>query len=276
MSKSNTSRQTADVYQMVTDRIIEAMEQGIIPWRKTWKGGFLFAQNYVTNHVYQGINAILTNLSPYDTPFFMTFLQVKERGGMIKKGAKSIPIVYWIIGYKDQEGKVLTQEEAQNTTDSVKFMYPRYFRIFNIEDIEGIEFEIPNRFFNHFEPIDRCEKIIAGMPNRPTLDFRYRKSASYNVFEDRVKMPQKEQFDTVEDFYATLWHEIIHATGHSSRLNREEVMQVTEFGSLTYSREELLAEIGAAFLCNITGIETPAISRKCPCIYSRLVAGTQK
>ena len=258
-TKSKTPTAPADVYQLVTDRIIAALEEGQIPWRKCWKSGHFVPQNYVTKHVYQGINALLTALSPYDIPYFMTFMQVKKLGGFIRKGAKSIPIVYWKVVYKDTDGKTITEEQARELTEVNKRMYVRYYSVFNISDIEGITFDIPEIPKNTVNPIDRCEQIIEHMPKRPTLDFRYRNSASYNVLLDRVKMPQMNQFDTREDYYATLFHEVVHSTGHSSRLNREELMAATEFGSMEYSKEELTAEIGAAFLCNFCQIEQPQL-----------------
>ena len=149
-------------------------------------------------------------------------------------------------------------------TEVDKRMYVRYYSVLNLADIEGITFDIPEIPKNTVNLIDRCEQIIEPMPKRPRLDFRYRNSASYNVLLDRVKMPQMNQFDTREDYYATLYHELNHSSGHSSRLNREELMASTEFGSMVYGREELVAEIGAAFLCNFCQIEQPQLVENSP------------
>lgn len=248
-----------DVYEMITARILEALEAGRIPWRKSWRGGAIYAQNYATKHIYRGINALLTSLSPYDVPYFMTFKQVKKMGGSIKKGAKSLPIVFWNASYRDADGKKLSEEEARGRGDAKKKMFLKYFRVFNIEDIEGIDFELPKMELNAFEPIKKCESLIEHMPSGPSIENTMSDKACYSPVLDSVFMPLPGQFDSEAEYYGTLMHELVHATGHSSRLNREELMSKAKFGSLTYTKEELTAEIGAAFLCNIAGIETPAL-----------------
>ncbi len=248
-----------DVYQMITERILEALEACRIPWRKTWKGGAAEAQNYVSKHVSRGINALLTNLSPYDSPYFMTFKQVKKLGGSIKKGAKSLPIVFWNASYRNADGSKISEEEARGQAGVQKSMFLKYFRVFNIEDITGIDFELPTPELNSFDPIEQCEKIIKQMHNCPGIESKLSDRACYHTVLDTIYMPLLGQFESSEEYYGTLMHELIHATGHHSRLNRDEVMTRTKFGSLTYTKEELTAEIGAAFLCNIAGIETPAL-----------------
>lgn len=248
-----------DVYEMITARILEALEAGRVPWRKSWKGGAIYAQNYATKHVYRGINALLTSLSPYDIPYFMTFKQAKKMGGSIKKGAKSLPIVFWNAIYRDGEGRKLSEEEARARGEVQKRMFLKYFRVFNIEDIEGIDFDLPEIVLNNFDKIEKCEALIENMPNGPSIENTLRDSACYVSILDSVFMPLPGQFESEEEYYGTLMHELVHATGHSSRLDREELMSQAKFGSLTYTKEELTAEIGAAFLCNISGIETPAL-----------------
>lgn len=247
--------QMVDVYQLVTDQIVEALAQGRIPWRKTWQG-VGFACNYVTKHIYTGINALLTNLSPYEVPYFITLKQANALGGKVKRGAKSLPIVYWKISYKDHAGKVVVDEARFGEPDLQKLFFARYYRIFNISDVEGIDFQTPEIFHTH-DPLDQCEKIITGIPSPPTIRFGGNQPY-YAPPIDTVQMPGINQFESPEAYYATFFHELIHSTGHVSRLMREEVMGTVKFGSLIYSQEELTAEIGAAFLCRMAGIDNPA------------------
>lgn len=247
-----------DVYQMVTDRIIEAIESGTVPWRKTWKGGDTDPQNFVSGHRYRGINALLAALSPYDMPYFLTFKQAKTLGGHIKKGASGLPIVFFKFSYLDKNRKPVSAEAAENRKDIIKVPIARYFSVFNIEDTEGIDYNLPEMAeVNDLEPIRRAEALIENMPKPPIIREAFRKSASYSPLVDTVNMPLVGQFQTAEEYHSTKFHELIHATGHQSRLAREGITaEAINFGSPTYSREELVAEIGAAFLCNKAGIET--------------------
>ncbi|MDW3650999.1 MAG: zincin-like metallopeptidase domain-containing protein [Bacteroidia bacterium] len=247
--------QTVDVYQFITDQIVKALEQGRIPWRKTWQG-VGYARNYVTKHIYTGINAILTNLSPYEVPYFITLKQANALGGKVRREAKSLPIVYWKISYKDQEGNIVVDEDRFGQDDLTKLFFARYYRVFNISDIEGIDFQLPETPHTH-DQLDQCERIIASIPNPPTI--RFGGSEPYYAPPiDTVQMPVLNQFESPEAYYATFFHELVHSTGHVSRLMREEVMGTVKFGSLIYSQEELTAEIGAAFLCRVVGIDNPA------------------
>lgn len=247
-----TTKQKTDVCQLVTDRIIEALEQGVIPWRKTWNG-VPYAQNYVSKRAYSGINALLTNLSPYDVPYFITLKQANQLGGKVRKGSKSIPIIYWKVIYKDQDGHTVPEKESEERTDLQKLFFARYYRVFNIADIEGVSFDLPEASHNH-NRIEACDQLIQKIKNLSVIRHGGNK-AYYAPPLDKIQMPALNQFESPEAYYATLFHEIIHSTGHHSRLNRDEVMQTAEFGSPIYSQEELIAEIGAAFMCNLIGIE---------------------
>lgn len=250
-----TTDRRVDVYQMVTDRIVAALEAGTIPWSKTWQG-YGFARNYVTKHEYTGINALLTNLSPYAVPYFLTLKQANTLGGRVKKGSKSLPIVFWSIRYRDTEGRYYAEEEAAGKPDLQKLFLARFYRIFNIEDVTGIEWQLPTQNRSH-DFIPMCEQMIDFIPNPPEIKIGG-SQAFYAPPIDTVQMPSLSQFDAPEAYYATFFHELVHSTGHSSRLNRDEVMGKVRFGSLEYSQEELVAEIGSAFLCNQVGIETPS------------------
>lgn len=255
-----TTPQTAtrDLYREVTNKIIAMIEQGVAPWRRTWST-YGLARNYATGHIYTGINLILMNNTAHPVPYFLTFNQVKEQNGQIRKGAKAEMVIYFNVYYKDNQDRTLSKDEAHNRSNNgeeiqvLKFI--KYYNVFNIADIEGIKFKIPEIELQPNEKIERCESIIEQMPNRPELRSIDGNRAFYSPALDFVNMPAIEQFETAEDYYATYFHELTHSTGHASRLGREEVTNPQAFGSKPYSREELVAEMGASFLCSSVQID---------------------
>jgi antirestriction protein ArdC len=126
--------------------------------------------------------------------------------------------------------------------------------VFNIEQVSGIVYESAVKRLSEFEKNENCEAITAGYKDRPEIT-HLRQQASYSPSDDVVNMPIKESFESSQEYYATLFHELVHSTGHSKRLDREGVKDLNVFGSETYSKEELVAEMGASFLCARTGIE---------------------
>ena len=264
-TQTATTPQTGnrDLYREVTDKIIRMIENGVAPWRRTWST-YGLARNYATKHIYTGINMILMNNTEHAVPYFMTFNQIQERGAQIRKGAKAQMVIYFNVYYKDANDRNLTKFEAQTRAERgeeiqvLKFI--KYYNVFNIADIEGIEFEIPEMELKPNEKIEKCETIIENMPNRPELRSIDGNRAFYSPTHDFVNIPAIEQFETAEDYYATYFHEEIHATGHAKRLKREEVMNPQKYGSQPYSREELVAEMGASFLCAVCQIDFDGIT----------------
>lgn len=247
---------TTDLYTKVTDKIIAMLEQGTIPWRKTWSG-YGLARNYATNHIYTGINMILMNNTPHSIPCFMTFNQIKEREGRIRKGAKAEMVMYFNVMLKDKDGNKLSHEEAQaRSRDEVKVnRFLKYYSVFNVADIEGIEFTYPGVELQPHEKIEKCESIIWNMPQLPEIIEEDANRCYYDSVHDVVNMVQIGQFHTPEDYYATFFHELCHATGHRKRLARPAIIEPDKFGGKSYSEEELVAEIGASYLCASVGID---------------------
>jgi antirestriction protein ArdC len=249
-------QQTAigSLYDEVSNRIINMIEKGVAPWRKTWST-YGLARNYVSGRLYTGINYILMNNTGHPIPYFATFNQIKELGGSIKKGTEANMVIYFKVYYKDSDDKTLTPEVAkgryQNGEDIRVLRFIRYYNVFNVEDIEGIDID-HSRFsevkLSDNEKISRCEDIIMNMPNPPDLRQIDANRAFYSPAQDFINLPYIGQFETSEHYYATYFHELIHATGHSSRLARAEVMDFSGFGTKPYSKEELVAEMGASFL----------------------------
>lgn len=225
-----------DVYQIITDRIIGLLEAGTVPWRRPWKGGEQAPRNFVSRKAYRGINLFLLHAAGFASPFWLTFRQVQSLDGRVKKGEKSFPVVFW---------KVFEEQEDNGESKRVPFL--RYHSVFNVAQCEGITVPAPPEVNGAFQPIEKCDAVVAGMPCPPAI-LHGGARACYSPREDRVTMPEATMFESPAAYYTTLFHELTHATGHLSRLNRKEVTDPVQFGSNPYSREELVAEMGAAYL----------------------------
>lgn len=230
------------VYEIVTEKILAALDKGIVPWRKPWNS-LGKASNLITRKPYRGINALVLNCLPYSSsPWYLTFKQVDSLGGSVKKGTKGIPVVFWNFIKNEEEEKVIP--------------FLRYYTVFSVEDCTGLEKRIPVTETVVFSPIEEAERIVAEMPNRPEIVNVFGNKAFYQPSRDKITMPKPEQFPKTEEYYSTLFHEMAHSTGHESRLKRfNPDTEISPFGSADYSREELVAEITAAFLCQESGID---------------------
>ena len=235
-------------FEVITDRILAALDEGTIPWRKPWKCGGA-PRNLVTGKPYRGLNVFLTIMQGYASPYWLTFKQAQEKGGQVKKGEKGTPIIYWNWQKRQVEDQDGDLEEKQ-----VPFM--RYYTVFNLAQIDGIA--IPQDQSNTFAPIVSCEDVITNMPQAPVIESGWAR-ASYNPVADIVRMPPRSAFKSEAGYYSTLFHELTHSTGHASRLDRKTITEMAAFGSEDYSKEELIAELGAAFLCGHAGIEQEII-----------------
>lgn len=233
------------VYELVTNRIISELENGVVPWRKPWVSGGL-PKNFVTKKAYRGINCLLLHLSGFVEPYYLTFQQIKKLGGSVKGGSRSQIVVYW--------NWIESKTETDSKGEPVVHPLLKYYRVFNIEQVTGITYESAVKQFNEFEKNDQCEGIVTGYVDRPEIT-NLKQQAFYNPAADIINLPVKESFASSQEYYATLFHELVHSTGHSKRLNREGVKDLNDFGSEIYSKEELIAEIGASFLCARAGIE---------------------
>jgi antirestriction protein ArdC len=224
-------------YERITDRITALLEQGTVPWHKPWKASTGWPRNLVTKKPYRGINVLLLHCMMYESPCWLTLRQANVLGGTVKKGEKACPVVFW---------KRLTVEEKD---DSEKRQIPllRYYSVFNLAQCDGLK---NGAAPNGAEPVASAkpEEIVANMPQRPTIKDGFTR-AFYSLREDYVGMPVQERFTGNEDYHATLFHELVHSTGHESRLNRSTLNEQAGYGSDPYCKEELIAEIGAAFLC---------------------------
>lgn len=252
-----------DVYERITARIVDQLERGTVPWRKPWQGGQSgHPRNLVSGRRYRGINTFLLSCSPFESPFWLTFKQAKALGGHVRKGEESTPLIFW---------RWLDRTDAE-TGESKRFPLLRQYRAFNSEQCELPPDRIPDVAAapeNNFSPIEVCEHVVADMPHPPGI--RHGGGAAfYRPATDTVQMPQPERFDESEDYYSTLFHELVHSTGHESRLGRPGITEEIRFGNHSYSREELIAEMGAAFLCGHCGIENCVIDNSAAYLASWL------
>ena len=234
-----------DVYEMVTDRIIEQLEQGVIPWEKPWGGVIDGAYNRISKKPYSLLNQMLLQHSGE----YATFKQWSELGGHIRKGEKSEIVVFWKLQpYEDENA------DGEKIIKQIPLL--RYYNVFHVSQVDGVE---PKEIdLNEFEPIEEAERIKTEYMTREHLRIleKLTDKAFYSPAFDYIQVPCKEQYQNVEEFYSTLFHEMVHSTGHKSRLDREDVKDCMYFGSENYSKEELTAELGSAFLVNLLGIET--------------------
>jgi antirestriction protein ArdC len=248
-----------DAYDIITERIIDIMNQGVVPWHKGWIGGGRPC-NLVTGKPYRGINVFVLALSGYSSWYWLTFNQARKKGGSVRKGEKGAPVVFWKWLEKETEDA----DTGEKTTDRIPLL--RYYTVFNLEQTHGIpDPELADK--PEINPIDAAQVIISNMPQRPAM---VPGRPAYNAKADIVSLPAFKRFDQAEDFYSTAFHELAHSTGHGSRLCRKEVVEATFFGDPDYSKEELVAEMTAAFLCFEAGIAMQTVENSAAYIQSWL------
>lgn len=243
----------ASVYEIITDRIIKQLEAGTAPWHKPWStsGQDGLPRNLLTHHPYRGINVWILASSGYASPYWLTLRQANELGGHVLKGEKGMPVVFWKFGKRElQDGDEIIEKPS---------VLCRYYTVFNFSQCEGLRIQPPQATeLPHINPIDSCEQIVTQWLGKPAIRYGSDR-ASYNKVHDLIQMPDLASFDSAEEFYSTLFHELTHSTGHPLRLNRSTLTEFERFGDEQYSAEELAAEMGAAFLCGFTGIENKTI-----------------
>lgn len=263
-TKTTVTTNKFSVYEKVTNRIIQELEKGIIPWEKPWSGGFDGAFNRFSGNTYSLINQCLLN----HTGEYGSYLQWKQLAekmhpekvkanewpGGVKKGAEKEFVVFWKIT-KKKETDPKTGEEVEKTIPVL-----RYFEVFHISQvqIEGLE-PLTKEERKALNPVEEAEDIISNYLTRSGVKMTRELSnkAYYAPYSDSVVVPLLNQFKEVGEAYSTYFHELTHSTGHKTRLDRFGSNPADNlFGSESYSKEELVAEMGSAFILNYLGIET--------------------
>lgn len=235
-----------DIYQCITDKIVEELEKGVIPWNKPWGGVIDGATSYVSRKPYSLINQILLG----DSAEYLSFRQVVKLGGKIKTGAKSKMVVFW----KMIQCEV---EEEDGSKKQKTFPTLRYYNVFSVNDCIGIE---PHKVeeMKQTKPLEAGEKVINDYVTREKrLKFNVKKTneAYYSPTFDEVVVPLIGQFEVAGEDYSTAFHELTHSTMSVDRCNRKADNEHAFFGSEDYSKEELVAELGSAMLCGKCGID---------------------
>lgn len=259
-------RNSNDIFQAVTDRIIAGLEQGVVPWQNPIREGYpMMPSNLVSGKAYSGSNALLLSMNDYSVPFYATFNQIKNLGGKVKEGELSTEIIFWDIRVTNKVTKEPISQDvylALPKDQKLNYLvrpYGRFYSIFNVAQTDGLEIPKPMRELPLNQKMELCEQTVIGYSNKPEITFKPG-IACYIPSLDEVRMSELNAYKDSESFYATLYHELAHSTGHHTRLNRVGVTEPVEFGSQNYSREELVAEITASFLCAHTQIENKVIN----------------
>ena len=253
-SKKSSKAPNIDIYERVTEVILTRLEQGTIPWQSPSIAQVGFPRNFLTKNFYQGINVFLLSSAGYASPWFLTYRQAQELGGQVRKGEKGL----LIVKYGTFEKEAPSSKTGESET--LKHGYLKGYTVFNSSQIDGIEFpEIKHPDYQHSEKVQLAQSIVEGMPQCPQIEEGPHACPHYQIKADKVGMPGRETFATEERFYKSLFHELTHATGHASRLARNTLLEnkgMTAAGTAqrTYAKEELVAEMGAAFLTAHAGI----------------------
>jgi len=251
--------QNFDIYEMVTNLIIDRLEAGVVPWHMPWKSDTGMPRNLFSKKAYRGFNFWYLLSFGFERPYFLTFNQVNELGGTIRKGSKSFQVVFWKM-----------VESRQDPTKKIPYL--RYYRVFHIDDVDNIDpkkIPVADSHNHTFDPIGTCDQLVEEWQDSPVIELG-KPQACYFPSLDKVQMPSPHTFYKDEQYYSVLFHELVHSTGHRKRLNRHSKFPDHSFGSRDYSQEELVAEMGAAYLCGICGIENETIDNSAAYIHSWL------
>lgn len=243
------------VYDIITERIISQLEAGVIPWRKPWgiAGNGEMPKNGITGRHYSGINLLILNWGEE----YFTFKQIQEKKWTIKKGSKASIVIFF---------SMLEKPNKNNSEEIDQIPLMRYYNVFAGSDIEGYK---EGEKYEH-NTIEEAEEIVRKYQEVP-IHHHNNNRAFYSPTEDYINVPDLSCFPIAEEYYSTLFHEMTHSTGHLSRLKRfTGIAANASFGSKAYSFEELIAELGASFLCGVCGIEQKTLDNSASYIASWL------
>ena len=256
MKENQSNKQ--NLYEVITDKILKQLDKGVIPWHKPWtcSNG---AVSHTSGRPYSLLNQFLLleddelNVSQSNGREFITFNQIQAEGGRIRKGEKSKMVVFWKIYVKETD---VLDEDGNKKVRTIPTL--RYYNVWEVGQCEGINRKYPLLKREH-SPVDEAEAVVDNYFSRETCRLHVGESdrACYRPLSDSVHVPQMSQYDETAEYYSALFHEMTHSTGHRSRLNR--ITEVAAFGSAEYSREELVAEFGAAFLVARSGIDSDKV-----------------
>lgn len=250
MDSQQSPSMKLDVYAIITNRIIELLEQGTVPWKKPWKeDGAGIPRNLLSKRPYRGINFWLLLSLNYEQNLFLTWDQIKAVGASVNKDEKGHVVVFW----KNTQPNPEKDDDKGNATMKQTLRYYKVFNVAQCRDMPEGLFPQKETAMADFNPIMECEAIMQSFSSCPEIQHKEQR-AYYHHEKDFINMPKRKSFSSEASYYATLFHELVHSTGHEKRLGRTSVTDMHEFGSEAYSLEELIAEMGTAYLCSFTGI----------------------
>jgi antirestriction protein ArdC len=255
--ETNTQKTKRDLYQEVTNKILTLLDQGVPPWRQpiTTADGPGMPTSFGTKKPYRGINLFLLAITSwahdYGSNYWLTFNQAKQQGAKVRKGEKGSLVLFW------KQHATKDRESGEDVTIPVL----RHYVVFNADQVEGLpKAEATPAEPREFLPIEDASRIVKGYQDPPAIEQRGNR-ACYFPASDRVEIADPLRFESTESFFATLFHELAHSTGHPKRLARDLGAGPSAFGSPDYGKEELVAEMGSAFLCAAAGISPATIEQ---------------
>lgn len=236
-------------YSEVTQQVLQLIEDGTESWKCAWGQEHLLPRNLITDKPYRGTNAHRLVSTQYDSKYWITEKQAKKKGGSIRDGEEGVRCQFWSTTSKADKGTGQRHWSA----------FSRYFTVYNVEQCQDLD--IPFELSDTKSPrvLEDCERIYRRMSDAPPIEYKGLRPF-YCTSRDAILMPEARYFERMEDFYSTMFHELIHATGAPKRLNRPSLYAMPPIGSTDYVREEIVAELGAMYLCTHAGIESHAIN----------------
>ncbi len=257
----NATSESHDAYSIVTEQVIAALESGTVPWHRPWSVETGLPRNLQSGKPYRGINPFLLACAQaahgFESPYWVTYKQAAERGGHVRRGEHSSLVVFWkrldpvkVCKVRDNETGELVEMAALGAP-----MVLRYYNVFNVEQCEDVAYPRSEVARHDWEPLEECEAIARDYLRHGPELVQCGSRAAYSPSVDKLFMPDRDRFENAAGYYSTLFHEATHSTGHAKRLGRKDLLESHGFGDASYSREELVAELGAAMLCGVVGID---------------------
>lgn len=234
-----------DIEQEITDLVVKQLREGRVPWKRPWSANGFMPTSLTTGKTYSGINLLLLSIlgAEHSTPYWVTYREAQKRGGYIRQGEKGVPIIKW---------SAYTRKDPQ-TGEETQGFFMRQFTVFNLDQTANVSAPAMKQI--DFSSIDDgIQSIIDSYATRPEIYHSIQDRAYYSPELDSIHLPKREMFNSAEEYALTLTHELVHSTGHQSRLNRFE-SDSTKFGCKTYAKEELVADIGATMMLAQVGIQ---------------------
>lgn len=237
----------AEMYEAITEEIVSSLENNIVPWAQPWKNlGNFRPINAASGKPYRGINTLIlwarSAKSGFGMNRWLTFNQALDLGGNVRKGEKGTKVIFW----------KLLEKENKKTGEKDKIPLARVYTVFNVAQCENLDEKIVKGFVGDKTEVAWEDSVIEEFISKVGATIEYGgDTAAYSISRDVILLPEKHQFSDAGAFYATMFHEMTHWTGHNNRCKRH---LGERFGTEAYAAEELIAEIGSAFLCAEFGV----------------------